>query len=278
MNYFSPYHILTYFGHRLLTTEEELSKIRKKVMAEFELNGGNIIVIQGKELDKDTCLRLIEELKNPETKKIHQQLFKERSLRNFIENGTITNAFLQHRLEDKDPEFLKFIGESYAHQFNRCFPKLIEEANYRDASNILYALRSFPIAVKEITFSKIEFSLKGLIDNLKRNSMNINNKWANSPDLSSLCLYLNKLPDSFNKSSELLAMVLFLTVLNQKPIYSFRLISKCRKILSAADFLKNPIHISMQILDLKMKLLFRKLLYYLAAFIMITVTYLLLKK
>ncbi|MES2619014.1 MAG: hypothetical protein V4613_14140 [Bacteroidota bacterium] len=87
MNYQSPLYILDDFEIDVKTINfEEIVRLRKKLLAEFNLSGETTIAIKNKQYTKDEVIKQIDALKNLDDLETHILLFRNPELLNFCEN------------------------------------------------------------------------------------------------------------------------------------------------------------------------------------------------
>ncbi|MDI1234669.1 MAG: hypothetical protein PSX81_10335 [bacterium] len=87
MSYQSPLHILESFDVDVkLLDQEALVRLRKKLLAEFNLTRQITIKVNKQEYTKDEIINQIDTLKNLEDLDTHVQLFKNKDILNFCEN------------------------------------------------------------------------------------------------------------------------------------------------------------------------------------------------
>ncbi len=153
MQYYSPFHFIpTDLIQGNLLDKKALKKAKKRLLAEFELMGTTTILLKEKEVDKDTVLKIFEQLENGKQATFHLKLYQEPSLLAFLENGDtevfrdsgkLEILFLQH-------DFLKFIEPYFIEQYNLALYQAIREEDL-DLVDRICALSGFPDISQEAT-------------------------------------------------------------------------------------------------------------------------------
>lgn len=121
--YLNPYHLPGIpAGETLLPTQ--LRKVKKELMAEFELHETAVVEVGKEKLSKSEVLAFFEALEQKEVRDHHKTLQQMPVLLSFLEKGE-TDLFVEkkyaemnHKMEG-NPEFQEFVTPFYCFQFNR---------------------------------------------------------------------------------------------------------------------------------------------------------------
>ncbi|MBI3232594.1 MAG: hypothetical protein HYZ42_00890 [Bacteroidetes bacterium] len=109
MSYQSPLHIVENFDiDPANLSQEEIIRIRKKLLAEFNLTGETTINIKGKEYTKDEIINQIDTLKNIEDLETHIEIFSNKEVLEFCENPKKSHnpiSIIQHQLSLENTTF-----------------------------------------------------------------------------------------------------------------------------------------------------------------------------
>lgn len=114
MKYISPFKLLAL--DTVLSDSKELGKIKKQILAEFELAQETVIDIRGYTIEKTTALKLLDELENPKVEAFHYNVFQDKNLLLFLEKG------VRGRFSDNDiyneADFLNFVSPYFREIYN----------------------------------------------------------------------------------------------------------------------------------------------------------------
>ena len=121
MQYYSPFHLIpTDLIQGNLLDKKALKKAKKRLLAEFELLGTTTILLKEREVDKNTVLKIFEQLESDRQAKYHLRLYQEPDLLDFLENGNIKVFQDVDRLEILflEHDFFKFIEPYFIERYN----------------------------------------------------------------------------------------------------------------------------------------------------------------
>lgn len=118
MQYISPFSILGIDIEEIIQKPDSIniSFLRKKLLAEFELNNSITIKTPAGELSKNDVLVVLDQLQNADIFNFHIQITKDPILLDFLQYGALEGVFIKNQLYN-DADFLKFISPYFAHSY-----------------------------------------------------------------------------------------------------------------------------------------------------------------
>jgi hypothetical protein len=127
--YRSPLHIIPDEVIKNFTSSDQLKQVRKEVMLEFELAGTTTIDIGGTAYDKSTILHAFEQLEYHFD--YHLQLYKDKVLLRFIENGDVSLFYEQRTWEDiGTADFRDWLGPVFQYRLQKVIHKCVQVKGY----------------------------------------------------------------------------------------------------------------------------------------------------
>ena len=122
MSYLSPFHILAETLGTIENIDQTmLRKAKRRLLSEFELLEATTIEISGKEFDKDSIIKLFEQLENEDNLQYHLMVYNDVYLLHFLEQGNI-KIFMQPSLlkgKEENKGFVNFITPYFADVYNK---------------------------------------------------------------------------------------------------------------------------------------------------------------
>lgn len=210
MRYITPFHYLpSETIQDLITDVSKIKLVRKRMLAEVELSDTQSIFINGKELTKFDVINIFDNLNNQSLLDIHSEIFKDKALLDFLENGKFSTNFtapFNPRLTNEiainliSPHYIEvsidFLNEALAKkdiETVRNFFSVSHLMNNKDTFEFYeYLTKKLMVLVKPI--SELE-------EKIKNNYIPVAND-LNELHLGTLIKFLNELPEDFNKLRE----------------------------------------------------------------------------
>jgi hypothetical protein len=132
MQYVSPFSLTETLDEEQFD-KKSLSLAKKKMLAELELNGGDSIVINGRELTKNDIVIFFDSLQQTDNLVYHVLVAKDPVLRRFLEHNILENGDRFAKVEIyKDAFFIEWVGPYYFMSFtsfgNECISGLNDDA------------------------------------------------------------------------------------------------------------------------------------------------------
>ncbi len=141
MEYFSPFNLP---GLQDIENFDgsKVKQAKRLVLAEFELNNNENIVLDGQEISKDQALKILEGLNDEKIANYHFEIKKQKDLLDFLERSIIpANPSYQNNEKMNEDGFLKFVAPYFAFKYN----KLISEAYSNENIPVLQNLSKLKI-------------------------------------------------------------------------------------------------------------------------------------
>ncbi|MEO0898233.1 MAG: hypothetical protein AAFY71_17610 [Bacteroidota bacterium] len=263
MNYINPLIILDLpdpFSPKMI--DAAFVKMEKRrLMSEFELEGTTSIDIEGREFDKDTVLKLLDELSDDQLREFHLRIFTEPGLIEFLEDASLEyffNGGIQ-KLAAHSEDFLKYVGPFFAQSYNH---RLLNAYKHKDDEEI-EAMCKYPLPLpaihKALCYQDTYRSLHADVNEMEAYADGLEN--GNLPDgkiqdfgdemrIESL----NALPDYFKSSRDRYALALELIALSlyndhQRVHLSVFLLRQALKLELSSDTESRVKHLLDQILE-----------------------------
>ncbi len=203
MTYTSPLHLLASLDIEAENiTDESITRVRKKLIADFNLNGKISIKINSKEYTKDEILKNIDKLKDLKNLPKHLEIFKNKKILNWLENHS-PYVFQTHDIiqflkgKEKDEFYGYFIGGTL---FDTLI-FLVKKRNFKNTSNILAIVNALSISNEHEYHEKIFTEVNDIIINIEERT---EKEWeySNITDLTFMndpefVDFLNYLPQQF---------------------------------------------------------------------------------
>lgn len=205
MAYSSPLHLL----ESLDLNPEELSaegitRVRKKLLADFNLSGQVTLKIKDKEYSKDEILKTIDKLKEVDNLSFHLEIFNNKKILNWIEKPN-SNDFFKYdfigflRGKETEPFFGDTVGDSlYEFVFQN-----VKKRKFKHTGDILPILNSLTFSDKNKYLEKLHAELEYIIEEfkLRLDISNVPNdkkeyRFITEPEWTD---FLNNLPEGFEE-------------------------------------------------------------------------------
>ncbi len=203
MTYNSPLHLLTSLNiDANEVNDESIIRVRKKLIADFNLNGKISIKINNKEYTKDEILKDIDKLKDLKNLPNHLEIFKNKKILNWLENPS-PYFFQSHDIIQflKGKEKDEFYGYLIGGILFECLIFLVKKRNFKNTSNILAIVNSLVIKNEHEYHEKIFNEVNNMIIDIEERT---EKDWEYS-DITELAFmkdpefvdFLNYLPQQF---------------------------------------------------------------------------------
>lgn len=211
MEYLSPFHLIYDDPAQAdLSAMPSFQKIKRKLLAKYELVDNEALQIKGVWLNRGDALKLIEDLKDESQMDFHQKVFSNPNLLDFLEEGSL--AILESPDEGFTDEFRNKISPYFSKKFGELFIKA-----FKDAATILQFAK-FPLEIyvnetdENVAYSKVYSSLKNISVELETMHYEVSKKdlVKNAKSLekvlpTTLIKRINTLPVYFEDARELIA-------------------------------------------------------------------------
>jgi hypothetical protein len=127
MQYISPFVLLGIDLEEINRKPDSInvSFLRKKMLAEFELNNSVTIKTPAGELSKNDVLVVMDQLQNPQVLKFHLEIARDPILLNFLQYNGLEGDFLNNPVYSQK-EFLDFITPYFAHSYCSLIINILE--------------------------------------------------------------------------------------------------------------------------------------------------------
>lgn len=185
MHYINPYDLLEITTENLSDVDgATINKARRKLLNEIELSETNTIVHAGIEINKGDCLRAIDDLDNRDKKEFHFFIYQHKHLKRFLTKGKLS-FFENYQTESiyKLPEFLDFISQFFAEQYDKLLLENYKQWNREAVSKILSVKPITNEAYSEKCYKstyahvkEIETEINGIIKDIANNKSPFINK------------------------------------------------------------------------------------------------------
>ncbi|MFL5730564.1 MAG: hypothetical protein ACJ75J_13845, partial [Cytophagaceae bacterium] len=162
MEYISPINFPAYFGQPFPQTAEEIKRLKKKVLAEFELENADFIIIHKKEYDKNTCIVLIEQMANQENLAIHETIFSHKALLEFLESGKASEELVIRGDIRKDKKLWEFVAPYFTYRFGKFLDNSFDKKTFANVKQVLYCIYFLPDEHMDWCLQKIVSYLNSL--------------------------------------------------------------------------------------------------------------------
>ena len=139
MQYINPFELLNLTADNLSAVDSiAVSKAKRNLLNEIELDENNSIKHNGSELTKSDCLRAIDDLDNRDKKEFHYFILQNKHFNKFLSSGTLS-FFDNYQIESiyKLPDFLDFISPFFCEQYDKLLSENYKKENLENVSKIL---------------------------------------------------------------------------------------------------------------------------------------------
>ncbi len=204
MTYFSPLHIIPAIDEENISQLDDASllRLRKKLIAEFNLTGCNTIEINGYHYTKDDVIKAIDKLTGNADLPLHSFIYCNKALLHFLEHessplplAVIKTLQIPEELKGK---VYTLLTEKIAAEIRKC----IYTKNFVDAQSYIFLLKQLPENFLEDCYELIFKSLQFIVNSLKNFEENIQQLHLNDVEYlkrGEFALFLNSLPEEFHE-------------------------------------------------------------------------------
>jgi hypothetical protein len=205
MSYLSPLHILESIDINPDELKAEgIIRLRKKLLADFNLSGEVTIDIGGKKYSKDEILKTIDKLKDLENLDSHLRIFENKTLLNWIESPNPTHFFKYDFInflkgKEQDPFYGDTVGLAL---FDFLFKK-VKSRKFKDSSDVLVIITSLTYTDISPYYDKLYNEIHFIVEDLSSRAHasnvpmdKVNFRFIAEPDWAD---FLNYLPDGFEE-------------------------------------------------------------------------------
>jgi hypothetical protein len=143
--FYSPFHLVNNWFPDFEQISFDALKLKKRILAEFELTDGYPIKIGNQEINKSDALNIVSRLKEQEFYDSHYWIFKQKGLLNFLENGDPN--FFQEAVPTTLPEgAVQLISETFASKYSKLLTRMILKGTVETVRKICrFPLESFTL-------------------------------------------------------------------------------------------------------------------------------------
>lgn len=127
MQYISPFSLLGINVEEVSQKADSIniSFLRKKMLAEFELSQSVTIKTPAGELSKNDVLVVLDQLQNPQILKFHLEIAKDNVLLDFLQYNALEDTFLKKPLYSQK-DFIDFVTPYFAHAYSSLIIHILE--------------------------------------------------------------------------------------------------------------------------------------------------------
>lgn len=211
MDYLSPFHLIYDDPATAdLSVMPSFQKIKRKLLARYELVDNEAIQIQGSWINRGDALKLIEDLKDEAQMDFHQKVFSSPELLRFLEEGDL--GILENPKAGFSDSFRNQLSPYFSKRFGVLFLKAFKEAD------TIVSFAKFPLEVYvneediDVAYSKIYSTIKSVSVELEQLHLEVENKQLvkNGKGLKeslpiAFIKRINTLPEYFEDARELIA-------------------------------------------------------------------------
>jgi|GEM_PF-3221935 len=139
MEYLNPLSILNISPEKLgKLTSKHIKNARKRLLAEFELNEVTVLKVKGgREFDRTSLLKLLNELEQEELRTFHMMVYKNQGLCQFLEAGSF--GFFTTEAVTNFPQtpaytlrFVEFIAPYFSYQYNKVLHSTFRKGDWEN--------------------------------------------------------------------------------------------------------------------------------------------------
>lgn len=205
MLYTSPFDILNLPTAELQQLDKKMLQLKKKqLLAELQLQSGDVIALGGKEFTKNDIVALFEQLEQDDTLSMHAAIAADPALLQFLQTGKINpgQKFNYNPLY-QEPDFIAFVSPYYKEAFNRHILKALAGSDYTRIDGVF----GNPVLLTGEDYDQCFGKLHTYLEEKLHGVIQLKENFAANrrADLSSLHDYyiydwlntLNKLPEAF---------------------------------------------------------------------------------
>ena len=155
--YLNPFHILEdTLEEDVLVDARMWRRMKKRVLAEFDLSEETTISISTQTFDKDSVLKFFEQLERENALDVHYEIFKNQSLLNFLEQGDLTFFKTPNALEKlvTDQRLFYFVLPYFLPKFNEVLFDAVRKKDIRLTRLLASSAECFPATKEGQAFQK----------------------------------------------------------------------------------------------------------------------------
>lgn len=178
MTYINPYVLLSITGSSLPNLDPKtVARYKTKLFHEIELSDTSSVYLNGVEVSKADCLRVIDELDNDNKKEFHQFIFQNKSLNDFLTNGNLS-FFKSYRAESiyKLSEFIAFISPYFSNQYDKQLVQYFKSQNIENTKLLLSIKPIVNTTYNELCYKSTYLIIKQIDSEIINITSDINNK------------------------------------------------------------------------------------------------------
>jgi hypothetical protein len=148
MEYVNPFSTLGLHENIMNIDAKVIRRLKNEYLVEFELQESITIELNGKEFDKNRLLKTFDQLQHPEFAQNHFQVFKQKELLEFLEDGKLTlfQEKTMFDLEQSSVEFKKFIAPYFSERYSKLLYKAFK--NDKDVTIRLLTKMDLPMPLE----------------------------------------------------------------------------------------------------------------------------------
>lgn len=124
MKYTSPLAIFRDLNLEILEQYFDFKLLKKKLLADFQLNDDNALLINGEYIDKNRALEILESLKEDIYRQAHIAIAKDQKLLRFLEQGEL--VFLMEHTGITNPQVKSIVSPFFAENWGTKFYKALK--------------------------------------------------------------------------------------------------------------------------------------------------------
>lgn len=139
MQYINPYELLNLSMISLSDIDSRtITREKKRLFQEIELNGRDLITFKGIEITKSQCVTAIDELDDKHKREFYFFIHQNKPLNDFLTNGNLS-FFESHKVESiyKLPAFINFISPFFDQQYDKVLTNNFKAGNKENVIKIL---------------------------------------------------------------------------------------------------------------------------------------------
>lgn len=152
---------------------QTLKQARKRMMAEFELQGNTVIIWQDQEVDRATVLGWFDQLEEAEVAGFHQEIARQSTLLAFLEQASL-DLFYEGDISlmgSMPKALLKFIGPYFADAFNKRLFHAFRQFDWEEIDVLCAHSLPIPPAYHAAAYKDTYRYLHGRIEDLSQHTL-----------------------------------------------------------------------------------------------------------
>lgn len=148
-----------------------LQKLKKSLLQEIDLEDGAVSWMPGVTIDKSRAIGLCDELNTEQKKDWHWHVYSNKPLLEFLTKGSHEHFLMQAETSELDTieriewddEFLEWLGNLFAPQFDRVLTKAIDQGNTVIIECLLDGRRWIPKSMEDDCFRNTQRAVENLV-------------------------------------------------------------------------------------------------------------------